>query len=80
MLDLHRSIKRIFFACLVILCTTQIFAQYQPNWESLDKRPVPTWYKDSKFGIFIHWGVYSVPGYCSKGNYAEWYQNSIDQG
>ncbi len=50
---------------------------YQPNWESLDSRPVPQWFKDSKFGIFIHWGVYSVPGWCPKGNYAEWYQYGL---
>ena len=36
---------------------------YKPNWESLDKRPVPEWFQDSKFGIFIHWGVYSVPAW-----------------
>lgn len=50
---------------------------YQPTWESLDARPVPSWYKDAKFGIFIHWGVYSVPGWCTKGNYAEWYQYGL---
>src|SRR6188768_755230 len=62
-----------------LLCfTINLSAQtYQPNWESLDKRPVPQWFKDSKFGIFIHWGVYSVPGWSSKGNYAEWYQNGL---
>ncbi len=38
-------------------------AQYQPNWESLDKRSTPQWYLDAKFGIFIHWGLYSVPSY-----------------
>jgi alpha-L-fucosidase len=53
---------------------------YQPSWESLDKRPVPQWFKDAKFGIFIHWGVYSVPAYCTKGNYSEWYQNGLTNG
>ncbi len=50
---------------------------YQPTWESLDKRPVPQWFKDAKFGIFIHWGVYAVPGWSTKGNYAEWYQQGL---
>jgi alpha-L-fucosidase len=50
---------------------------YQPNWESLDKRPTPQWYQDAKFGIFIHWGVYAVPGWSSKGQYAEWYQQGL---
>lgn len=63
--------------CLLIL-TLQVSAQtYQPNWESLDKRPTPQWFKDSKFGIFIHWGVYAVPGWSAKGNYAEWYQQGL---
>ena len=58
------------------LCAVQA-QQYQPNWESLDKRPVPGWFQDAKFGIFIHWGVYSVPGWSTKGNYAEWYQQGL---
>ncbi|MES2002984.1 MAG: alpha-L-fucosidase [Bacteroidota bacterium] len=53
---------------------------YQPTWESLDKRPLPTWFNDSKFGIFIHWGVYAVPAYTTKGGYAEWYQNGLENG
>ena len=46
---------------------------YENNWESLNKRPVPEWFADAKFGIFIHWGLYSVPAYTKKGEYAEWY-------
>jgi alpha-L-fucosidase len=42
----------------------QLNAQtYQPNWESIDSRPVPQWFEDVKFGIFIHWGVYAVPAW-----------------
>ncbi len=41
---------------------------FRPDWESLQKYEVPDWYKDAKFGIFIHWGVYSVPAFGS-----EWY-------
>jgi alpha-L-fucosidase len=51
-----------------------------PNWESLDSRPVPKWFSDAKFGIFIHWGVYAVPGYTTKGGYAEWYQQGLETG
>ena len=47
---------------------------YQPNWESLDSRPIPEWFEDAKFGIFIHWGPYSVPAWSPKGTYSEWYQ------
>lgn len=61
----------------VFFAATLCAQNYQPNWESLDKRPTPTWYTDAKFGIFIHWGVYAVPGWSSKGNYAEWYQQGL---
>jgi alpha-L-fucosidase len=44
-----------------------------PQWSSVDARPTPTWWSDAKFGIFIHWGVYSVPAFAPKGEYAEWY-------
>ncbi|XP_074649548.1 alpha-L-fucosidase-like isoform X1 [Tubulanus polymorphus] len=36
---------------------------FSPNWASLDSRPLPAWYDESKFGIFIHWGAFSVPSY-----------------
>jgi len=52
---------------------------YLPTWESIDSRPTPSWFGEAKFGIFIHWGVYSVPAYRPMENgkwdgiYAEWY-------
>ncbi|MDN3657144.1 alpha-L-fucosidase [Ferruginibacter paludis] len=76
----HKLLKKISALLVIILYTAPLTAQYQPNWESLDKRPVPQWYNNARFGIFIHWGVYSVPGYCGKGNYAEWYQNTLTGG
>ena len=33
------------------------------SWEDLDRRPNPPWYDEAKFGIFVHWGVFSVPSY-----------------
>ena len=45
---------------------------YVPTWDSLGKIGVPEWYKDSKFGIFIHWGVYSVPAFAN-----EWYARNM---
>ena len=47
---------------------------YQATWESLETYTVPEWYLDAKFGIFIHWGVYSVPAF---GN--EWYPRNMYQ-
>ncbi len=51
---------------------------YENNWESLNKRPVPQWFADAKFGIFIHWGLYSVPAFTRKGDYAEWYLKQLE--
>lgn len=51
--------------------------KYQANWTSLDSRPVPPWFDEAKFGIFIHWGVYSVPSWGPKGTYAEWYWDAL---
>lgn len=55
-------------------------ADYQADWESLDSRPVSDWFKDAKFGIFIHWGLYSVPAWAPPGVYAEWYQYWMEEG
>ena len=42
---------------------------YEADWESLKKHDeAPEWFRDAKFGIYFHWGVYSVPAYGS-----EWY-------
>jgi alpha-L-fucosidase len=61
---------------------------YEPNWDSLMTRPLPTWYDDAKIGIFMHWGVYSVPSFGlnkwepgTKGAIpAEWYWNRLENG
>ena len=45
---------------------------FKDSWESLGRFQVPDWYRGAKFGIFIHWGVYSVPSYAS-----EWYSRSM---
>jgi len=52
-------------------------ASYEAKWESLDRRPTPEWFLDAKFGVFIHWGVYSVPAWGQVGEYAEWYWNRL---
>jgi alpha-L-fucosidase len=45
---------------------------FSADWQSLQKYRAPDWYKDAKFGIFIHWGVYSVPAFGS-----EWYPREM---
>lgn len=39
---------------------------YEPSWESVASHPLPTWYDDAKLGIFLHWGLYSVPGWAPR--------------
>jgi alpha-L-fucosidase len=73
--------KLIATALLIICtCSTGVLAQqkpYQPTWESINSRPIPAWFDQAKFGIFIHWGVYSVPAWGPKGKYAEWYWHDM---
>lgn len=51
--------------------------RYEPTWESLDSHPLPRWFDDAKIGIFIHWGIFSVPAWAPRGRYAEWYPNDM---
>ncbi len=51
--------------------------QYTADWDALKSRPYPEWFKDAKLGIFIHWGVYSVPAYSNKEDYGEWYLRGL---
>ena len=58
-------------------------AAYKPTYESIYSHESPNWYNNAKFGIFIHWGVYSVPGWGNKGkneSYAEWYWWDMNEG
>lgn len=68
----------ILFVTFLIFCPQrQLVAQstkYQATWESLENYQVPDWFRDAKFGIFIHWGVYAVPGFGS-----EWYPRQMYQ-
>ena len=69
--------------------------RYTGNWNSVNTHTVPKWYEDCKFGIFIHWGIYSVPAFAphtwelgevdskewfADNPYAEWYYNSLNIG
>jgi len=45
---------------------------YKDDWDSLRGYPIPEWFQDAKFGIFIHWGLYSVPGFAN-----EWYSRNM---
>lgn len=45
--------------------------QYKADWDSLATRPIPSWYQGQKFGIFLHWGPFSVPAY------HDWYARNM---
>ncbi len=67
---------KIFLCCV---CCSFIIQQsdaqrYEPNWKSLGQYSVPDWFRDAKFGVFIHWGVYSVPAFAN-----EWYPRNMYQ-
>ena len=77
---------RLALALIIQLQSQLLFAQtYQPTWQSLNNRPIPQWFTDAKFGIFIHWGLYSVPSWATNSNadgfgsnYAEWYWERLN--
>jgi len=79
---------------MLFLCCWRASGQqkFEPTVESLNKHSLPEWYDDAKLGIFIHWGLYSVPGwaplvhpehdfdnpdYIVNDPYAEWYYNTM---
>jgi alpha-L-fucosidase len=91
---IHRIGLSLILAGLLIpatgVCSAQANTKYEPTIASLDSHPLPQWYAGAKLGIFIHWGLYSVPGwaplshpdhdfanldYIKNNPYAEWYLN-----
>ncbi|MDE3247225.1 MAG: alpha-L-fucosidase [Bacteroidota bacterium] len=70
------DVKKLLLAFVLLL--TQLIGNSQPrfqaDWESLQTYQIPDWFRDAKFGIFLHWGVYSVPGFES-----EWYPRNMYQ-
>lgn len=56
---------------------------YEPTLESVSRHPVPSWFDDAKLGIFVHWGLYSVPAWApnsgelgeviESGNWGDWF-------
>lgn len=67
--------KNVLTSIFIFLSTCLLNAQHQkvePTWESIQERGYPEWFNDSKLGIFIHWGLYSVPSWTKKEGYSEW--------
>lgn len=51
--------------CIILnfIVLTLADVEFEADWQSIDSRPLPEWYDEAKIGIFIHWGVYSVPSF-----------------
>lgn len=65
----------ILFYSLILLLITGLkndVDAYTSSWKSIDARPVPKWYDEAKIGIYIHWGVYSVPSFGSEWFWYRW--------
>lgn len=62
------NILLVFALIFCVFTSAQNQTTYQATWQSLSSYQIPEWFKDAKFGVFIHWGVYSVPAYGG-----EWY-------
>lgn len=71
-----------FSAKIFILTALTVYriveCKYEPTWESLDSRPLPDWYDQAKVGIFLHWGVFSVPSFGSEWFWSSWHAKSKD--
>lgn len=56
----HSSILAACFGLTAVTISAEVF---QPDWKSLSRHEIPDWLKDAKFGVYTHWGVYSVPAH-----------------
>lgn len=75
--------KTILLFILWMNISVLIAEDYKADWNSLDKRPIPEWFQNAKFGIFVHWGLYSVPAWAPNtgdvySKYAEWYWHRLN--
>src|SRR5216684_3819228 len=90
--------RRTFNSCLGAALASSVLPRrgladtFEPTAESLQKHRAPLWFQNAKLGIFIHWGLYSVPGWATptgelgkvdrtkwfyQNPYAEWYLNTL---
>ena len=72
--------KRCIFILALFLSLCLQAQQVEPTWESLNQRGYPQWFSDAKLGIFVHWGLYSVPAYAGKEGYGEWFYRGLMTG
>jgi len=72
-----KKLSILVFTCMFLFNT--VFGQTEiPEFDEIYQRIIPAWFNDAKFGIFVVWGIYSVPGWAPKGEYAEWYGSRMN--
>lgn len=71
--------KVILFVLVMALVQVSLAQEksVDPLVQKINDRPYPEWFKDAKLGIFIHWGLYSVPAYGAPENYSEWFLRGL---
>jgi len=79
MKNFFNKLSLLVLSILFIACTDTNTSQektpkvYDNTWESLaNHNEAPNWFQDAKFGIYFHWGVYSVPA-----EFDEWYPRNM---
>ena len=68
--NLARSIILVFVSCFLFPCSWE--KRFQPTWDSLDTHVAPPWYDEAKFGIFMTWGLYSIPSFGNEWFWSNW--------
>lgn len=75
--------KRFTILFLALLLARVAYCQptkVEADWKSLNERGYPQWFSDARLGIFVHWGLYSVPAYAGKEGYGEWFYRGLMTG
>ncbi|HEY7885822.1 MAG TPA: alpha-L-fucosidase [Cellvibrionaceae bacterium] len=82
----YALVMKQIFTIILLVVSFSAFSQdkYESNWTSIDKRETPEWFVNAKFGIFVHWGLYSVPAWGPTDGsvyerYAEWYWKRLTE-
>jgi len=75
--QIHRICLVLITLCGLTFQNVLIAQTNVPTFDQIYKRQIPSWFNDAKFGVFIVWGIYSVPAWAPKGGYAEWYAGTL---
>ena len=68
---MHAKLLTLWFI-ISLVSVNSLRKRFEPTWESLDTHVAPSWYDEAKLGIFMHWGLYSVPSFGTEWFWEEW--------